>query len=36
MAYQMAPTAMTLSDLQGHLSCLKPFQLSYRWKCSTY
>jgi len=25
MAYQMAPIAMTLSDLEGHICCLKPF-----------
>jgi len=29
MAYQMAPTPMTLSHFEGHFCSLKPFWLTY-------
>jgi len=32
----MAPLQMTLSDLQGHFSGLKPFEISYFGKHSTH
>jgi len=32
----MAPTAMTLSDPEGHFRCSKPFQLPYVGKYSKY
>jgi len=28
IAYRMALMPMTLSDLEGHICCLKPFSLS--------
>jgi len=30
VAYRMASTAMTLSDLESHFCCLKPFDLASR------
>jgi len=36
VAYQMASIPMTLSDLEGHFCCLKPFWFPYLGKCSTY
>jgi len=32
----MAPTAMSLIDLKGHICCLQPFELPYLGNCSTY
>jgi len=32
----MVPTAMTLSDLEGHFRCSTPFQLPYLGKYSNY
>jgi len=33
----MAPLSLTLSDHEGHFSCLKPFSKPYIWKkYSTY
>jgi len=30
----MAPLPVTLSDLEGYFSCMKPFQLLYLGKCN--
>jgi len=32
VAYQMAPLPVTVSDLDGHFCCLKPFCFTYRGK----
>ena len=36
MSYQMAPTSVTLSDLENHFSCLKYFYLPFIKEHNTY
>ena len=36
VSYRMAPMSMTLSDLQCHFSCRKPFDLGFINEYHTY
>jgi len=36
VSYRMAPILVTLSDLEGHFRCLKPFQFPFIEEYNTY